>query len=129
MPAPQLKSELEASQHTQASLRSSGSTTPSEIQAPPSGRRDAAARGAARILALAASPAFAIMSLLTSVCRGDLVMPNQSRLGGMVTMYLLMSVIHLAPWLELMPSRRRSAVRRSQRDSQSEHSSRQPEWT
>ena len=64
--------------------------------------RDAAALWAADGLALAASPTFAIMALLTGVlgdgpaemlCSAARVSP----LSGMVTMYLLMSAFHGAP--------------------------------
>lgn len=56
-------------------------------------------------LALAAAPAFAIMALLTALsgvpdmsCMAarDVPLP-----GGMVPMYLLMSLFHLSPWLRL----------------------------
>jgi hypothetical protein len=80
-------------------------------------RRNAAALGAADGLALAASPIFAIMALLTGVlgsgpadmlCSATHISP----LSGMVTMYLLMSAFHSAPWLKLVSSRR-SGARRS----------------
>jgi hypothetical protein len=70
-------------------------------------RRNAAALRAADGLALAAAPTFAIMALLTGVlgggpaemlCSGAHVSP----LSGMVTMYLLMSAFHAAPWLKLI---------------------------
>ena len=73
---------------------------------------DAAARGAADGLCLAAAPTFAIMALLTGVLGGgptDMLCPaaqNASPLSGMVPMYLLMSAFHLAPWLKLIASRR-----------------------
>jgi hypothetical protein len=75
-------------------------------------RRNAAALRAADGLALAASPTFAAMALLTSVLGGDpaemLCSAAQgSPLSGMVTMYLLMSAFHMAPWLKLIrPSAR-----------------------
>ena len=76
-------------------------------------RRNAAVLRAADGLALAASPTFAIMALLTSVLGGD---PTEmlcsaahvSPLSGMVTMYLLMSAFHTAPWLKLIRERPRS---------------------
>lgn len=58
-------------------------------------------------LGLAAAPSFAIMALLASVI-GDgapdvlCSAAHASLLGGMVPMYLLMSVFHLAPWLKLV---------------------------
>ena len=81
-------------------------------------RRIAAAVGAADGLALAASPTFAIMALLTGVLAGGqpdvlcLASQGASPLTGMVQMYLLMSAFHSAPWLKLI-SRRRSGARRS----------------
>ena len=57
-------------------------------------------------LALAASPTFAVMALLTGVMGGPAEMLCSSvmgmPLGGMVVMYLLMSAFHLAPWLRLV---------------------------
>lgn len=80
-------------------------------------RRNVAALGAADTLALAAAPAFAIMALQAGVLGGGPAeMPcsaaHVSPLSGMVTMYLLMSAFHAAPWLRLISSRR-SAGRRS----------------
>jgi hypothetical protein len=81
-------------------------------------RRNAAALGATDGLALAASPTFAIMALLTGVLAGGqsdvlcLAAQGASPLAGMVPMYLLMSAFHSAPWLKLI-SRRRSGARRS----------------
>ncbi len=74
--------------------------------------RNAAARSAADWLGLAAAPIFAIMALLTAVLDGgsrDAIcsaMRGASPLSGMVPMYLLMSTIHLAPWLKLISNRR-----------------------
>lgn len=69
--------------------------------------------GPARWLGLAASPTFAAMAVLTAVgttpamafCSGG----SGFALGGMVPMYLLMSLFHAAPWLKLVgdwPGRR-----------------------
>jgi hypothetical protein len=63
--------------------------------------------GAADWLHLAAAPTFAVMALLTVVGGGasDILCAagqGASPLTGMVTMYLLMSGFHLAPWLRLM---------------------------
>jgi hypothetical protein len=67
--------------------------------------RNAAARGAADWLCLAAAPSFAIMALLTGVFSGgppDMLCSaaHASPLSGMVPMYLLMSAVHSAPWLK-----------------------------
>ena len=64
------------------------------------------ARGATRVLALAASPTFAVMALLVAVTSASPAQAicsaaQMSPLGGMATMYLLMSAFHLAPWLKL----------------------------
>jgi hypothetical protein len=67
-----------------------------------------------RLLAFAAAPTFGIMALLTGV--QDSGMPDMlcsaahdaSPLTGMVPMYLLMGVFHVAPWLRLISNRRRS---------------------
>jgi uncharacterized membrane protein YeiH len=73
---------------------------------------NAAARGAAGWLSLAAAPTFAIMALLTGVSGGgarDMLCAagqDASPLSGMAAMYLLMSAFHSAPWLMLMFSRR-----------------------
>jgi hypothetical protein len=75
------------------------------------GNRRAPALTAVQWLYLAASPTFAVMALLTALLdRGAVSMlcsPAQgmSALTGMVPMYLLMSVFHLAPWLRLIGSR------------------------
>ena len=65
-----------------------------------------AARHLARWLALAATPTFAIMAVLTAVIGGPADMlcaaGHGSVLGGMVPMYLLMSAFHLAAWLRLI---------------------------
>jgi hypothetical protein len=72
---------------------------------------NAAATGAADWLYLAAAPTFAIMALLTGVLGGGSAEALCSAagalpIGGMVPMYLLMSVFHSAPWLKLIAGRR-----------------------
>ena len=61
-------------------------------------------------LALAATPTFAIMALLTAAAGSgpldSLCSAATSPLGGMVPMYLLMSAFHSAPWLKLISGRR-----------------------
>lgn len=57
-------------------------------------------------LSLAATPAFAIMALLTAGLGGPPDM-HASPLGGMAPMYLLMSAFHSAPWLKRISSRAR----------------------
>ena len=64
-------------------------------------------------LGLAAAPTFAAMALLTAASGGDSMGAlctsqggqGASPLGGMVLMYLLMSVFHAAPWLRLLHRR------------------------
>jgi len=71
-------------------------------------------RSAAGWLGLAAAPGFAVMALLTAVSGGGQMATicgaaqEPLSLGGMVPMYLLMSAFHLAPWLKLKRSGRRS---------------------
>jgi hypothetical protein len=85
--------------------------------APGAGHDGAATAGhLARWLALAATPTFAIMVLLTAMIGAGpaeiLCGAGQgSLLGGMVPMYLLMSAFHATAWLRLLAEWRR-AVRR-----------------
>jgi hypothetical protein len=73
----------------------------------------ATALGAADWLRLAAAPTFAIMAVLTGILgagRGNTLCPggqDAPALGGMLTMYLLMSAFHSAPWLKLISGQRR----------------------
>ncbi|MHC1550324.1 hypothetical protein [Phyllobacterium sp. K27] len=65
---------------------------------------DAAPKGAADWLSLAAAPVFVIMTLLTATEHGsmaDIVCSagHGSPLSGMTLMYALMSVFHAAPWV------------------------------
>ena len=69
-------------------------------------------------LALAATPTFAVMALLTSILGGDSMAllcsaGHGSPLDGMMLMYLLMSAFHSAPWLKLISSRRTAQMSRS----------------
>jgi hypothetical protein len=69
---------------------------------------------AAAWLSLAAAPAFAIMAVLTAT-EGDgpaqrLCGAANSPFGGMVPMYLLMSVIHSGAWLRFLDRRRRRVI-------------------
>lgn len=70
----------------------------------------AAAINVADGLALAASPIFAAMAVLTSLhgdspaemfCSAEHISP----LGGMATMYVLMSTFHATPWIRLVRTR------------------------
>jgi hypothetical protein len=76
-----------------------------------------AALGTADWLRFAAAPTFAIMALLTGVLGGgprDMLCSaaqDASPLSGMVSMYMLMSAFHAAPWLKLISSRRRRGPR------------------
>jgi hypothetical protein len=69
-------------------------------------RRNGAALRVADVLALAASPTFAVMALLTGIMDGGssemIGMVHASPMSGMVTMYLLMSAFHVTAWLKLM---------------------------
>ena len=62
--------------------------------------------GAADWISLAAAPTFAIMALLTGIHGGgspDMLCSatqDASPLTGMVSMYLLMTAFHSAPWLK-----------------------------
>jgi hypothetical protein len=77
-------------------------------------RRNMAASGAAEWLRLAAAPTFAIMALISGV-GGPVDMTCSamppSPMSGMVAMYLLMSLFHSAPWLQLLSGRRRDVRR------------------
>lgn len=70
---------------------------------------NAATLGAAKWLALAAAPTFAIMALLTGIlgegAPAMLCAHDASPLSGMAAMYGLMSAFHLTPWLKLMSGR------------------------
>jgi hypothetical protein len=63
---------------------------------------------AAEWISLAAAPTFAVMAVLTGTLGGgpsDMLcsaMQDASPLTGMFLMYLLMSAVHLGPWLKLI---------------------------
>jgi hypothetical protein len=76
----------------------------------PQAEGPAAGPGIARWLALAATPTFAVMALLTAVLGGKSAEVFCSAgplcpLNGMVLMYLLMSAFHAPPWLRLIARR------------------------
>ncbi|HUD50504.1 hypothetical protein [Parvibaculum sp.] len=80
-----------------------------------------AAFGMAEVLSLAAAPTFAVMALLTSLLGSgpaDLLCATAqeaSPLGGMVPMYLLMSMFHSGTWLKMLACRKHSSRRRDSR--------------
>ena len=83
-------------------------TSPANVATGASRDGVVAARHLARWLALAATPTFAIMAVLTAVLGGpaDMLCAGQgSLLGGMVPMYLLMSAFHSAAWLRVIAER------------------------
>ena len=65
-------------------------------------------RDPGRPLSFAATPVFALMALMTAAFGSDGagllcgVTHDNSVFGGMVPMYLLMSMFHAAPWLKLI---------------------------
>ena len=78
-------------------------------------RRNAAPLRAGDRLALAASPTFAIMALLSAVLGGGAAemlcsAAQMSALSGMTTMYLLMSAFHAGAWLKLIRASTRPAL-------------------
>lgn len=77
----------------------------------PAGRRVDAVSGVAGWLGLAAAPTFAGMALFIYLSGGEGVMtcsaPAMSPSGGMVPMYVLMSIFHATHWLRLLACRRR----------------------
>ena len=84
-----------------------------EIFGAPAPGASAAAFSAAEWLALAASPTFAGMALLSGILgsgAADMICSSSdmSPMSGMAAMYLLMGVFHAAPWLRLV--RQRKAV-------------------
>jgi hypothetical protein len=68
-------------------------------------RRNAVPLRVTDVLALAASPTFVLMALLTGVLASDPAemlcsAAHASPLSGMAVMYLLMSAFHVSPWLK-----------------------------
>lgn len=71
--------------------------------------------GADSLLSFAAAPVFAFMALATALSGStgpDILcatMHGPSPIGGMVPMYLLMSLFHSGPWLKLAVIRKSGA--------------------
>jgi len=67
------------------------------------------ARGAAGWLGLAATPTFALMAMIAAKQGAAMALcsaaPGILPIDGMTTMYLLMSLFHLSPWLKLASGR------------------------
>ena len=89
---------------------------PSAQMAPVGARAHAFARSSAQASGTLqrTAPTFAAMALLTALFGGHApvalcMAQHASPLSGMVPMYLLMSVFHLVPWLNLASGRRTSA--------------------
>ncbi len=61
----------------------------------------AAARGEPGWFGLAAAPILALMALGTARSGGAVCSASLSPFDDMTTMYLVMSALHLAPWLRL----------------------------
>ena len=65
----------------------------------------AIARAAADWLGLAGAPTFAMMALMTVALGGGaepLCSAQGSLMSGMAPMYLLMSAVHVGPWLRVI---------------------------
>lgn len=75
------------------------------------GARASDAGNATGLLALTASPVFALMAWITASDSGAMALCSTSSdvlpIGGMPAMYLLMSLFHLPPWLKLGARRAR----------------------
>ncbi len=74
-----------------------------------------------KAISLAAAPTFAVMAVFTGIQAGapqDTVCSaaqGVSPLGGMVSMYALMTVFHTPPWLKLISVGRGSSCRPADR--------------
>ncbi|MDQ0563672.1 hypothetical protein QO004_005488 [Rhizobium mesoamericanum] len=69
---------------------------------------DNTAGGVTDWLCLAAAPSFAVMAIVALTSGADMVcsaMQGPFPLDGMTTMYLLMCLFHLPPWLRLISRR------------------------
>ena len=69
------------------------------------------------ILPWLSSPGFALMALLTlnyddALCRAA----GGTSWNGMATMYLLMCIAHLSPWLKLLSGRQSGSVQKQARN-------------
>jgi hypothetical protein len=80
---------------------------------PVSGKENSGAKSGRRLgavdwLSLAATPTFSLMAVVSATSGGAEMLCSSMQdllpLSGMVVMYVLMSVFHLAPWLRLISS-------------------------
>jgi len=76
------------------------------VDAPPS-----KALAASGWLSLAATPTFAVMTLVTGLAGGSMggLCAVRPPFDGMAAMYALMAVFHAAPWIRLAARRRATA--------------------
>ena len=90
-------------------------TIPEAAEPAATPRRPRFADRTGRGLALAASPIFLVMALVTGLQEAGLrdglcsAAPGAAFLTGMVPMYLLMAGLHASPWLALATGRGRPA--------------------
>ncbi len=67
--------------------------------------RTSPARGAGGVLALAASPTFALMAWIAATDARPIALCSSGSgilpIDGMTAMYMLMGLFHLSPWLKL----------------------------
>jgi predicted Na+-dependent transporter len=80
-----------------------------DVSAPASKRPFPVTRRMAAWLAVAAAPTFAAMAIMTALAGGEsmgaICGVEASPLAGMIPMYLLMSLFHASPWLDLIGHR------------------------